>query len=158
MPRTAEYGTCKQNPYPAVGILSSACYGASRGRAAAFYLGRQHCQNHFSKCRPRRVSYIPSKLGYILPPEKSSSHLLESSGRILPPRNVGFCYSKSHLKRNPLQMALDHLKNAFDVFSTYFSLEIRLKCVRNTFENNVLCGRKSVNKGLEHFKIRLIIV
>ena len=98
-PRTAEYGTCKQNPYPAVGILASAYYGASRGRAAAFYLGRQHCQNHFSKCRPRRVSYIPSKLGYILPPEKNYSHLLESSGRILPPRNVGFCYSRSHLKR-----------------------------------------------------------
>ena len=29
MPRTAEYGTCKQNPYTAVGILSSAYYGAS---------------------------------------------------------------------------------------------------------------------------------
>ena len=69
MPRTAEYGTCKQNPYTAVGILSSAYYWASMAVAVLSLPSvppdgllsspRTPATAPRSKYRPRMVSLHP---------------------------------------------------------------------------------------------------
>ena len=104
--RTAEYGTCKQNPYTAVGILASAYYGASMAVAvlslpsAPLHQQLIPWRSGFTPCAlrlpllssPRTPATAPSPSavpgwyhytlnGAVIPPFFISHLLQESSGR-----------------------------------------------------------------------------
>ena len=59
---------------------------------------------HCKQSPPPAPSIVPGWYHYtlkgaVIPPFFISHRLPENSGRILPPRKVAFCYSRSHLKR-----------------------------------------------------------